>query len=171
VRGRLGRAEFAVGEETVEQLVLRLCRERGWKLGTAESATGGMVAQRITSVPGASEVFVGSVVAYNPALKTALLGVPAEVIEEEGVVSEEVALAMAEGGAARLGAEVVVAVTGSAGPEPGGAPVGIMVVAVRTPEGSAARTFRMPPDRERARSFTSTAALQAVRLALTGEWW
>ena len=171
VRRRLGRAVFAVGEETVEQLVLRLCREQGWKLGTAESATGGMVAERITSVPGASAVFVGSVVAYTPALKTALLGVPTELIEEEGVVSEEVALAMAEGGAARLGADVVVAVTGSAGPEPDGAPVGTMVVAVRTPEGSAARTFRMPPDRERARALTSTAALQVVRLALTGEWW
>ena len=171
VRRRLGPAVFAVGEETIEQLVLRLCREKGWKLGTAESATGGMVAQRITSVPGASEVFVGSVVAYRAALKTALLGVPAELIEEEGVVSEEVALAMAEGGAARLGAEVVAAITGSAGPEPGGAPVGTMVVAVRTPERSAARTFRMPPDRERARSFTATAALQAIRLAVIGEWW
>jgi len=171
VRRRLGRAVFAVGEETIEGLVLRLCRERGWKLGTAESATGGMVAQRVTSVPGASEAFVGSIVAYTAALKTSLLGVPAEVIAEEGVVSEEVALAMAEGGAPGLGADVVVAVTGSAGPEPGGAPVGTMVVAVRTPERSAARTFLMPPDRERARAFASTAALQAVRLALTGEWW
>lgn len=171
VRRRLGPAVFAVGEETVERLVLRLCRERGWKLGTAESATGGMVAERITSVAGASQVFVGSVVAYTPTLKTSLLGVPAGLIEGEGVVSEEVALAMAEGGAARLGAEVVVAVTGSAGPEPDGAPVGTMVVAVRTPERSAARTFRMPPDRERARALTSTAALQLMRLALTGEWW
>jgi nicotinamide-nucleotide amidase len=171
VRCRLGHTVFAVGEETIEALVVRLCRERGWKLGTAESATGGMVAQRLTSVAGASRVFVGSVVAYTPAIKMDLLGVPAPVIEEEGVVSEEVALAMAEGGAARLGAEVVVAVTGSAGPEPGGAPVGTMVVAVRTPEGSGARTFRMPPDRERARAFTATAALQATRLAVTGEWW
>jgi nicotinamide-nucleotide amidase len=171
VRRRLGPTVFAVGEEAIEAMVLRLCRERGWKLGTAESATGGMVAQRLTSVPGSSAVFVGSIVAYSAALKTALLGVPAEVIEEEGVVSEEVALAMAEGGAARLGADVVVAVTGSAGPEPGGAPVGTMVVAVRSPEGAAARTFRMPADRERARTFTSTAALQSVRLALSGEWW
>jgi nicotinamide-nucleotide amidase len=171
VRRRLGPAVFAVGEETIEELVLRLCRERGWHLGTAESATGGMVAQRITQVPGCSAVFVGSVVAYSPGLKTALLGVPPELIEEEGVVSEDVALAMAEGGAARLGAEVVVAVTGSAGPEAGGAPVGTMVVAVRTPESAAARTFHMPPDRERARTFTSTAALQSVRLALRGEWW
>lgn len=171
IRRRLGPTVFAVGEETIEQLVLRRCRERGWTLGTAESATGGMVAQRITSVPGSSAVFVGSVVAYSPALKTALLAVPAEVMEEEGVVSEEVALAMAEGGAACLGADVVVSVTGSAGPTPDGAPVGTMVVAVRTPEGAAARTFRMPPDRERARTFTSTAALQLVRLAVSGEWW
>jgi nicotinamide-nucleotide amidase len=78
---------------------------------------------------------------------------------------------MAEGGAARLGADVVVAVTGSAGPEAGGAPVGTMVVAVRTPEGASARTFHMPADRERARTLTSTGALQAVRRALTGEWW
>ncbi|MFH1330171.1 MAG: nicotinamide-nucleotide amidohydrolase family protein, partial [Actinomycetota bacterium] len=171
VRRRLDRWVFAVGEETIERIVLRLCRERGWTLGTAESATGGMVAERLTAVPGASEVFVGAVVAYTPALKTALLGVPAEVMEEEGVVSEVTALAMAEGGAVRLGADVVVAVTGSAGPEAGGAPVGTMVVAVRTPEGASARTFHMPADRERARTLTSTGALQAVRRALTGEWW
>lgn len=171
VRRRLGHWVFAVGEETMERLVLRLCRERGWSLGTAESATGGMVAERLTGVPGASEVFVGAVVAYTPALKAALLGVPLAVLEEEGVVSEATALAMAEGGAARLGADVVVAVTGSAGPEAGGAPVGTMVVAVRTPEGAWARTLHMPGDRERARTLTSTAALQAVRRALAGEGW
>jgi nicotinamide-nucleotide amidase len=171
VRRRLARWVFAVGEETIEQIVLRLCREKGWRLGTAESATGGLIAQRITSVPGASEVFVGAVVAYSPALKTSLLGVSAEILETEGVVSEATALAMAEGGAAALGADAVVAVTGSAGPDPGGAPVGTMVVAVRTPEGSAARTFRMPGDRERARALTGTAALQALRRALVGEWW
>ncbi len=171
VRRRLERWVFAVGEETIERIVLRLCREKGWRLGTAESATGGMVAERLTSVPGASEVFVGAVVAYSPALKTALLGVAPEMMEEEGMVSEVVALAMAEGGAARLGADVVVAITGSAGPDPGGAPVGTMVVAVRTPEGSWARTLHMPSDRERARTLTSTAALQALRRALVGEEW
>jgi len=171
VRRRLDRWVFAVDGEPIEGIVLRLCRARGWRLGTAESATGGMVAERLTSVPGASEVFVGAVVAYTPALKTALLGVPAELMEEEGVVSEAAALAMAAGGAARLGADVVVAITGSAGPDPGGAPVGTMVVAVRTPEGEWARTLHMPADRERARTLTSTAALQAVRRALAGEGW
>ena len=171
VRRRLDRWVFAVGEEVIERIVLRLCREKGWTLGTAESATGGMVAERLTSVPGASEVFVGAVVAYSPALKTALLGVAPEVMAEEGIVSEAVALAMAEGGASRLGADVVVAVTGSAGPDPGGAPVGTMAVAVRTPEGSWARTLHMPADRERARTLTSTAALQALRRALVGDGW
>lgn len=171
IRRRLGRVVFAVDDETVERLILRLCRERGWTLATAESATGGMIAQRITSTPGASQAFVGSVVAYAPELKTALLGVPPEMIEEEGVVSEEVALAMAAGGAKRLGADVVLAVTGSAGPEPGGAPVGTMIIAIQTPERAAARTLRMPGDRERARTFTATAALHAARLALKGEWW
>ncbi|MCU0281561.1 MAG: competence/damage-inducible protein A [Acidimicrobiia bacterium] len=171
VRRRLERWVFSVGDETIERIVLRLCRERGWTLGTAESATGGMVAERLTSVPGASEVFVGAVIAYTRALKTTLLAVPPDVMEEEGVVSEVTALAMAEGGAGRLRADVVVAVTGSAGPDPGGAPVGTMVVAVRTPEGSWARTLHMPADRERARTLTSTAALQAVRRAVTGEGW
>jgi nicotinamide-nucleotide amidase len=171
VRRRLDRWVFSVGDETIEHIVLRLCREKGWTLGTAESATGGLVAERLTSVPGASAVFLGAVVAYGPALKTALLGVAPEVMAEEGIVSEVVALAMAEGGASRLRADVVVAVTGSAGPEPGGAPVGTMVVAVRTPEGSWARTMHMPADRERARTLTSTAALQALRRALAGEGW
>jgi len=171
VRRRLGHWVFAVDGEPVEGIVLRLCRERGWSLGTAESATGGMVAARLTAVPGASEVFVGAVVAYTPALKTALLGVAPEVMEVEGVVSEATARAMARGGAARLGADVVVAVTGSAGPEAGGAPVGTMVVAVRTPEGEWSRTVHMPGDRERARTLTTTAALQAVRRVLTGGVW
>ena len=168
---RLDRWVFAVDGESIEAIVLRLCREKGWTLGTAESATGGLVAERLTGVPGASAAFVGSIVAYTKGLKTALLGVPPEVMEEEGVVSEATALAMASGAAVRLGADVVVAITGSAGPDPGGAPVGTMVVAVRTPEGEWARTLHMPADRERARSLTSTAALQAVRRAVSGEGW
>jgi len=171
VRRRLGSLVFAVGEETVEHLVLRLCRERGWRLGTAESATGGMVATRLTGVPGASTVFVGSVVAYGEAQKTALLGVAPDLMEEHGVVGPETALAMAAGAARALDAEVVVAVTGSAGPTPLESPAGTMVVAVHTPEEARARRFRMPGDRERVRTFTATAALQSLRLALTGEWW
>jgi len=171
VRRRLGSLVFAVGDETVEHLVLRLCRERGWRLGTAESATGGMIAARLTAVPGASAVFVGSVIVYGEAQKTALLGVTPDLMEEYGVVGPETALAMAAGAARALDAEVVVAVTGSAGPTPQEAPPGTMVVVVHTPEEARARRFRMPGDRERVRTYTTTAALQSVRLALEGEWW
>jgi PncC family amidohydrolase len=116
-------------------------------------------------------VFAGSLVAYSAALKESLLGVPAALIAERGLVSEEVALAMARGAADRLEADVVVAVTGSAGPDPLEAPVGTMVVAVRTPEGARARVLRMPGDRERARTLTTTAALHLTRLAVRGRWW
>jgi nicotinamide-nucleotide amidase len=168
---RLGHRVFAIGGGSIESIVLEAVRERGWTIGTAESATGGLVAGRLTSVPGASSAFVGSMVAYTPGAKGHLLGVAADAIGEHGLVSEEIAIAMAEGGAKRLPADVVIAVTGSAGPEPLEAPVGTMVVAVRTPEGTRARTLRMPPDRERARTLGATAALQMARLAVTGAWW
>ncbi|NNL68874.1 MAG: CinA family protein, partial [Acidimicrobiia bacterium] len=137
---------------------------------TAESATGGMIIARLTSVPGASNYVRGSVVSYATRVKQALLGVSDEAIAD-GVVSEATALAMADGGRAALGADVVVAVTGSAGPDPQEQDVGTMVVAVATPERSQARTFRMPGDRERVRTYTTTAALHLVRLALADEWW
>jgi len=171
VRDRLGHRVFAVGGGSIESIVLDAVREKGWSLGTAESATGGLIASRLTSVPGSSASFVGSVVAYTAAAKRDLLGVPQEVMDEHGLVSPETAIAMAVGAAERLPADVVVAVTGSAGPEPLDAPVGTMVVAVRTPEDARVRVLMMPPDRERARTLVTTAALQMLRLAVTGAWW
>jgi len=171
VRERLGRRVFAVGGAPIEEIVLGLARDQGWTLGTAESATGGLVAARLTSVPGASQVFVGSIVAYTGAAKQLHLGVPAAVIDGHGVVSPETALAMAAGGAARLPSDVVVAVTGAAGPDPLGAPPGTMVVAVRTPKAARARVLHLPGDRERSRTLATTAALQMLRLGITGEWW
>jgi nicotinamide-nucleotide amidase len=94
-----------------------------------------------------------------------------EVLREAGVVSEETAIAMAEGAARITGAEVAVSVTGSAGPDLQEQPAGTMVIAVRTPEDTAARTFRLPGDRERVRTYAGTAALQLVRLAVEGAWW
>jgi nicotinamide-nucleotide amidase len=162
---------FGADDETIETVLLDLLEKRGWTLGTAESATAGMVAARITSVPGSSRVFRGGIVAYATDLKQGLLDLPDDLIEAEGVVSEATALAMAEGAAERLGADVTVAVTGSAGPDPQERPAGTMILAVRTPEGLGARTLRMPGDRERARTYTTTAALQLVRLAVLGRWW
>ena len=171
IRDRLGHRVFAVDGGSIESIVLGLVREKGWSLGTAESATGGLIASRLTSVAGSSASFVGSVVAYTSGAKRDLLGVPSDVIEKYGLVSEETALAMASGAAERLPADVVAAVTGSAGPEPLDAPVGTMVVAVRTPEDIRARVLRLPPDRDLARTLATTAALQMLRLAVTGAWW
>jgi nicotinamide-nucleotide amidase len=168
---RLGARVFGRDGETIEAVVLRMLEERSWRLATAESATGGLIAARITSVPGASRVFLGSVVAYATELKRRLLEVPDQTLAEAGVVSEETAMAMAEGAARLLGAEVAVSVTGSAGPDEQEQPAGTMVIGVHTPEDTAARTFRLPGDRERIRTYAGTAALQLVRLAVEGSWW
>ncbi|PJE25680.1 nicotinamide-nucleotide amidase [Pseudooceanicola antarcticus] len=100
--------------------VIRAARERGLSLGTAESCTGGLIAAALTDVPGSSSVVLGGVVSYAVAVKEALLEVPPEVIVEHGVVSEEVARAMARGARAGLRADLVVATTGVAGPGPSG---------------------------------------------------
>src|SRR5581483_3904086 len=112
--GALSDYLFGRDEEPIEAVVLALCRSRSLTLATAESCTGGMVAERLTSVPGSSDVFVGSVVAYSDAVKERELGVPTAVLREHGAVSPETAAAMASGVRARLGADVGVAVTGIA---------------------------------------------------------
>ena len=125
-----------------ETRLVALCRERGVTLATAESCTGGMVAARITSVPGASAVFLGSIVSYANDAKQSLLGVPRDVLEREGAVSPGCAAVMAEGVRRMLGAGVAVSVTGIAGP--GGAtpekPVGLVWFGVAAHGG--ARTER-----------------------------
>jgi nicotinamide-nucleotide amidase len=170
VKRRLGPLVFGIDDDTVERVLLRELGERDWTLGTAESATGGLIAGRITGVPGASEVFRGALVAYATDLKEHLIGVPGEILAE-GVVSEETAMAMAEEAADRLGADVVIALTGSAGPEPQERAAGTMVFAIRTPEDTRARTLKLPGDRERVRTYSVTAALHLARRAVAGEWW
>ena len=171
VRERLGTRVFGADDDIIEAVLLRMLKERGWTLATAESATGGLIASRITSIPGASRVFRGGVVAYGTEVKRNQLGVPATTIDQHGVVSEPVAIAMAKGVAAALRADVAVSVTGSAGPDPQDQPVGTVVVAVRTPDEVRAQTLRMPGDRERVRTYTTTAALHLTRLALEGASW
>jgi nicotinamide-nucleotide amidase len=171
VRERLAKLVFGADEDTIEIVLLRMLRARGWTLGTAESATGGMVAERITSVPGASDVFRGSIVAYQEDVKEGLLGVPADVIDASGAVSEPTAIAMAEGVAAVLGVDVAIGVTGSAGPDPQEEPVGTMVVAVRTPAATRVKTLHRPGGREQVRMSTATAALHLTRMVLDGVRW
>jgi nicotinamide-nucleotide amidase len=166
VRDRIGDQVFGADDETIERVIRRELESRGWTIGTAESATGGLVGRRLTSLPGASETFRGSVVAYASDLKTSILGVPDATIIEHGVVSEATAEAMAQGARTVLGVDVAVAVTGSAGPEPLEQPVGTMIVAVATPGVSTVRTLHMPGDRERVRTYTATAALHLVLRAI-----
>ena len=109
--------------------------------------------------------------AYSTDLKHELLDIADAVTSDHGVVSEEMATAMAVGGSARLGVDVCLAVTGSAGPDAQEREVGTMVMAVRTPEDVRAKTFRLPGDRERVRTYSTTAALHLLRLAVAGEWW
>jgi nicotinamide-nucleotide amidase len=168
LRERAGRYLFAEDERPVEELVLDACRERGLTLATAESSTGGLIAARLTSVPGSSDVFVGGVVAYANEVKARELDVPAEVLERHGAVSAETASAMANGARARVRADVAVAVTGIAGPGGGSPqkPVGLVYLHAESPDGSAARELHLPGDRAAVRGRTTAAALHLVRTLL-----
>lgn len=166
VRSRIGALIFGADDDTIERVIRTELEKRGWTIGTAESATGGLVARRLTSLPGASATFRGSIVAYTSDLKLGILGVPPETIASHGVVSEETAEAMARGARSVLGVDVAVGVTGSAGPEPLEQPVGTMIVAVATPSVATVRTLHMPGDREQVRAHTATAALHLVRRAI-----
>jgi nicotinamide-nucleotide amidase len=168
-RDRLSRHLFAEDERGVEELVLDLCRVRGWTLATAESCTGGLVAARLTSVAGSSDVFLGSIVSYANDVKENELGVPHDVLERHGAVSAETAAAMAAGVRARLHADVGVSVTGVAGPGGGSAekPVGLVYVHAETPEASHGIEFTYGQDRESIRRRATVASLHLLRRLLT----
>jgi nicotinamide-nucleotide amidase len=156
-------------ERPVEALVLDLCRARGLKLATAESCTGGLIGARLTEIAGASDVFVGGVIAYANEVKEKRLGVPPAVLREHGAVSAETAAAMAAGARAELGADVAVADTGIAGPRGGTPekPVGLVFVAVDGPGGARTVRFHLPGDRETVRTRATVLALHMLRRALT----
>jgi nicotinamide-nucleotide amidase len=169
LRTRLARHLFAEDERGVEEIVLELCRARGWTLATAESCTGGLVAARLTSVPGSSAAFVGSIVAYSDDVKERELGVPAATLERYGAVSAETAAAMAAGARERLHADVAVAVTGVAGPGGGTPekPVGLVYVHAQTPEAAQGIEFTYGQDRDSIRRRATVAALHLLRRLLT----
>jgi nicotinamide-nucleotide amidase len=168
--GRLEQWLFARDERRVEELVLSLAAARGLRLATAESCTGGMIAARLTDVPGSSASFVGGVVAYANEVKRAGLGVPEGLLAEHGAVSAEVAAAMAEGARDRFGADVAVSVTGVAGPGGGTAekPVGRVHLHAVGPDGSLARVLDLPGEREQVRVRATVTALHLLRALLTG---
>jgi competence/damage-inducible protein CinA-like protein len=162
---RLEQWIFSRDERSIEEHVLALARARGLTIATAESCTGGLVAARLTRVPGSSESFLGGIVAYADAVKTAELGVPETLLAEYGAVSTEVAEAMAEGARSGLGADVAVAVTGIAGPDGGTEekPVGLVHLHVTGPDGSRTRTLDVPGDREQVRTRSTVTALHLLR--------
>jgi nicotinamide-nucleotide amidase len=158
----LGDLVFSTEDQSMEAVVLDLCRARGLTLGTAESVTGGLIASRLTAVPGASDVFRGAVVSYASEVKHEVLGVP-----PGPVISEEAACAMAEGACRVLGADVSVAVTGVAGPSSQeGQPVGTVWMATCVGGEAAAVPQRLPGDRERVRQFGTIGVLNLLRQRL-----
>jgi nicotinamide-nucleotide amidase len=167
---RLEQWLFGHDERRVEELVLSLASAHGLRLATAESCTGGMVAARLTGVPGSSASFVGGVVAYADDVKRSELDVPEELLAAHGAVSAEVAAAMAEGARARLGAEVAVSVTGVAGPDGGTPekPVGRVYLHAAGPDGGLRRMLDLPGEREQVRVRATVTALHLLRALLTG---
>jgi nicotinamide-nucleotide amidase len=160
---------FSHDERSTAELVLDLLRERGLTLGTAESCTGGLVATRVTEVPGSSAVFFGSIVSYSDSVKRERLGVPADVLVAHGAVSAETAAAMALGAREALGVDVAVAITGVAGPDGGTEekPVGLVYLHAVGPHGELSRTLDFPGDRETIRLRAAVAALHLVRRLVT----
>jgi nicotinamide-nucleotide amidase len=161
---------FARDERRVEEIVLSLAVAQGLTLATAESCTGGLVAARLTSIPGSSASFLGGVVSYSDAVKRLELGVPEELLAAHGAVSAEVAAAMAEGARERLGADVAVSVTGVAGPGGGTPekPVGRVYLHAVGPDGSLTRMLDLPGEREQIRVRATVTALHLLRALLTG---
>jgi nicotinamide-nucleotide amidase len=165
VRGRLGDLVFGTDDDTMESVVLELCRQRGLTLATAESVTGGLVGARLTSIPGASDVFRGAVVSYATEVKQTLLGVG-----EGPVVSEQAARQMAVGARDRLGADVALSLTGVAGPdEQDGQPVGTLYVGMVGPGFEDVRHVRVPGQREQMRQFSVITALGLLRSQLSSK--
>ena len=171
IRDTLGAVVYGEGDETLAAVVGRLLVEAGATIATAESCTGGLLAEQITQVPGASRYFAGGVIAYANEVKVAQLGVPEELLASHGAVSQPVAVAMAEGVRKRFGTDFGVSTTGISGPDGGTdeKPVGLVCVAVaRSGAETHADSFIFPLDRVRHRTLTAQVALDWVRRSLMG---
>jgi nicotinamide-nucleotide amidase len=169
LRARHGRHLFSLDGETIDSQVAGLLEGR--RLGLAESCSGGLMAARITNVPGASGYFAGGVVSYSNQAKAELLGVDPDLIEAHGAVSPEVAEAMARGALERFGADVAVSITGIAGPDGGSEekPVGYVCFHALLAEGpSIARDPVIPGGREDIRERSALVGLHLLRMLLTG---
>ena len=170
IRARTGSLCYGSDDDSLAAVVLAALRQRGQTLAVAESCTGGGLGGALAAVPGASDVFLGGVIAYANSVKQQLLGVPAGALAAHGAVSDPVALAMAEGARRATGADWAIAVTGVAGPGGGSAdkPVGLVHIAIAGPAGSSSAAVRFGATRGRGwiQTLTVGEALNRLRLAL-----
>lgn len=170
IRSRTGSACFGVDEDSLASVVLEQLRQRGETLAVAESCTGGGLGAALAAVPNASDVFLGGVIAYANAVKQALLGVPAALLESHGAVSDPVAMAMAQGARRATGATWALAVTGIAGPGGGSAekPVGLVHLAIAGPDGCTSEGVHFGSSRGRSwiQRLTTGEALHRLRKRL-----
>jgi nicotinamide-nucleotide amidase len=168
IRERLGKFVYGVDDEDLQHAVVRLLDEKRLSLATAESITAGLVAHRLGQIPGASVWFRGGIVAYDNRVKTELLGVPQDLLDQHGAVSPQVAEAMALGCRERMKTDLAVSTTGLAGP--GGAtpekPVGLVYVGLAWPGGVSSASFNWAGTRLEIQSRTAKMALNTVRLKL-----
>lgn len=169
LRALLGDVVYGVDTPSLEATVFALLRERGLTLAAAESCTGGLVAKRLTDLPGVSAVFRGGAVTYATDTKSGVLGVDSALLAQAGAVSPEVAQAMAENARRLFGADLGLGLTGVAGPDPDedGRPVGLVYVALATPETVYLRALHLGTDRSRVRTAAANHAFDMVRRALT----
>lgn len=172
VKALFGDKVYGVDVPSLEYVVIQGLKERGLTLGCAESCTGGLIAKRLTDIPGASAVFKGGVVSYTNEVKQNVLHVPEELLEQHGAVSGQVAAAMAQGARQALGCDIALASTGVAGPDRDdrGNEVGVMFAAIATPDGVHVRPLRLGarPMRERLRIQTASHAFDLARRYLSG---
>ena len=171
VRGVLGDAVYGVDVAGLAEVCSAQLLRRSMTLATAESCTGGLVAEKLTAIPGASRVYRGGVVSYWTEVKGSVLGVPAEILDTYGAVSGECARAMAEGVRRITGADLGVSVTGAAGPDPDerGVPVGIVYVGLAAPDGVFCRKLDLGRRRrDRIQGLAANHAFDVVRRYLTG---
>jgi len=166
----LGDVVYGVDVPGLEDVCFDLLKQRGWTIATAESCTGGRIAERLTALPGVSSVYRGGVVSYWTSVKADVLGVPQDILDAHGAVSKETARAMAEGARRITGADVAVSVTGVAGPDPDerGNPVGVVYIGLATPDGTFCRPLELGKRRrDRIQDLSTNHAFDVVRRYLT----
>ncbi len=171
VRAGLDDAIFTTGEETLEEVLVKLLTQKKQTLGIAESCTGGLLANRITNVPGASAVLLAGYIVYANEAKIDILGVDPKLIEKHGAVSEEVAGAMAEGARKRAKSTLAISTTGIAGPDGGSQekPVGAVYVALADEKETTVRKLFFPSDRETFKQLVAQAAFEMLRRKLIAQ--